>query len=98
MPHGAVAWQLVAWHTLTFVGFLQEKRNPFGRRSSLSVSPSFPSYSESHLLQDLVEAYEGSRAADTGGAVDDDRPHVGGDALAVRPHEPDQCLRRLGNT
>ena len=55
-------------------------------------------FSESDLLDDLVEAYKGSRAADSGGAVDDDRPHVGGDALAVRPHEPDQGLRRLRNT
>ena len=83
---------------LLLSAFYRRKETPSRGEAHYQSPLPFPSYSESHLLQDLVEAYEGSRAADTGGAVDDDRPHVGGDALAVRPHEPDQCLRRLGNT
>ena len=62
------------------------------------ISPLQFRIESSYLLQDLVEADEGAGASDAGGAVDDDRPHIGGDALAVRPHEANQSLRRLGNT
>jgi len=41
------------------------------------------------LLDEPVQRDESARAADAGGAVDHDGPHLGNDALPEGAHEPD---------